>query len=111
MDIIVSVIADWVATYDDPMRIIKNDPIALSGREDIWVGHRWLWASAPSELEGWIPDTLVVKGLATYTYSAAELTCAIGEVLTMQKQTHGWSWCKNLNGISGWVPHRCLAPT
>jgi len=104
------VIAAHSASYADPIRIAKGELLVLTGREDIWDGHRWLWASAPDGREGWVPDTLVSAAMtACETYSAKELTCHLGERLTIGAQTHGWTWCSNILGSQGWVPNRSLA--
>ena len=104
----VVVTKSWIATYPDPISIKAGDPVRLSGRKDIWDGHVWLWAIAPSNKEGWIPDTLLDGTIARYDYSAQELTCNIGEKLIVLKQTHGWSWCKATSGELGWVPDKVL---
>ncbi len=97
------------ASYPDPIRLGKGDKVTLTGREDNWDGHRWLWAIAPDGREGWVPDRLVsAQGHATVDYEATELTCAGGEVLKALSSTHGWVWCCNINGAQGWVPARHL---
>jgi len=43
------------ATYSDPIRVAKGEIVRLTGREDLWDGHRWLWAVAEDGKEGWVP--------------------------------------------------------
>ena len=85
----------------------------MSGREDVWEGHRWLWARAVDGREGWVPDSLPRPGgagsVAAWDYAAVELTCAAGEGVTLLRQTHGWAWCRRDDGGEGWLPLRCLA--
>ncbi|WP_118132435.1 hypothetical protein [Oceanicella sp. SM1341] len=106
--------ADHVATYPDPFRIARGAALRLDGREDIWDGRRWLWATDPGGRGGWIPDTLIAPEddhpRALRTYSALELTCRTGEALEMLESTHGWGWCRSAAGAEGWVPLRNLAP-
>lgn len=108
------VIKDWQATYADPIRLEAGDVLYLTGRQDNWDGHLWLWAKSVGGLEGWIPDTIVSKAnagwVATEDYSAAELTCRTGQVVTGEKETHGWVFCRSLDGSTGWVPRKNLAP-
>lgn len=104
----VMVISDWTATYDDPITLTKNDLVCVTGREDIWDGHRWLWAIAPCGREGWVPHTLIRKRVAREDYSAKELTCVVGDILASHQRTHGWTWCIAADGREGWVPDRCI---
>lgn len=99
----------WTACYDDPVTARAGESLVLSGREDIWDGHRWLWARDPSGREGWVPDALVEDGRARHDYSAMELSCAAGERLAGLEETHGWVLCRNVSGAIGWVPRRNLA--
>lgn len=46
------VIEDWQATYADPIRLTSGDVLYLTGREDNWDGHIWLWARSSDGLEG-----------------------------------------------------------
>jgi len=96
------------ASYADPIRLAAGAEFALTGREDIWDGHRWLWAVAEDGREGWIPDNLVrtVDGrpVAAHAYWAIELSCNAGDPVTLMSQTHGWGWCRSHDGAEGWLP-------
>jgi hypothetical protein len=103
---------DWTATYDAPVVLSAGETIELSGRQDIWDGHIWLWAKSPAGKEGWIPDSLVRtingKHVAGEDYSAIELTCKRGQIVTGVEETHGWVLCR-AEGRTGWVPKNHLA--
>lgn len=107
-----TVIKPHTASYADPIVVRQGQPLELSGRVDVWDGHRWLWAAAPDGREGWVPDNLVAgpeaRSVAVRDYSAMELTCASGERLERLAETHGWVWCQNATGEKGWVPLRCF---
>lgn len=109
-----SVIEDHSATYPDPIVVRAGDLIVLSGKSDVWDGHRWLWATGPDGKAGWVPDSFVMSSQgttrATRDYSAAELTCRKGAILTVSEETHGWAWCRSGSGQQGWVPLRNLSP-
>ena len=96
------------ASYADPITLCKGAPLALSGREDLWEGHRWLWAVAEDGRAGWVPDDLITvtaEGpVAARDYWATELTCAAGEAVDVLWQTHGWAWCRKSGGGEGWLP-------
>ncbi len=104
----------WEASYGDPIRVARDAPLELSGREDIWDGHRWLWATSGGR-EGWVPDSLVrhqaAGPVAAFDYSAMELSCPKGARLTAGRETHGWVWCRAEDGREGWVPRRNLTAT
>ena len=108
------VIESHSATYLDAIAFRAGDPIVLSGKIDVWDGHRWLWATGPDGKAGWVPDSFVASGhgktCAARDYSAAELTCRAGEILTASAEVHGWAWCRSDSGRQGWVPLRNLSP-
>ena len=108
------VIADWTASYADPLQLAAGAPVQLTGRAERWDGHLWLWARAGDGREGWIPDSLVRQGasgpVASDAYAATELTCRAGEVVSAARAIHGWVWCRTATGRAGWVPARNLAP-
>ncbi|QHQ34648.1 SH3 domain-containing protein [Algicella marina] len=103
----------WTATYSAPIEVRVGEKLVLSGKEDEWDGHRWLWARSEAGGEGWVPDSLPVSSegttVARETYSAMELTCIPGELVTGLRQTHGWILCRRETGQVGWVPRSCLA--
>ncbi|MCK0167422.1 SH3 domain-containing protein [Jannaschia sp. S6380] len=106
------VATDWNATYDDPISLEMGDELWLTGRTDSWDGHVWVWAKNSVGQEGWIPNDLVrkTKGrtYARMSFSALELTCRQGEDLLGMAERHGWTLCKNADGLVGWVPSRNL---
>ncbi|TQM90065.1 SH3 domain-containing protein [Roseinatronobacter monicus] len=103
---------DWTATYVDPIVLQAGDVLYLTGRKENWDGYIWLWAKSAGGLEGWIPDTIVRKAndgcAAAEDYNAAELTCQVGEIVTGEKETHGWVFCRSADGSAGWVPLKNL---
>lgn len=109
--VICTVIADWSATYPDPIQIAAGEPIELDGRRDDWDGHIWLWAKNVDGKEGWVPDCLIssaTPATATEDYTAMELSCHKGQSLTAERFMHGWVFCRNSDGRRGWVPERNL---
>lgn len=108
------VIKDWTTVYADPIVVGAGEQLVLTGKEDIWEGHRWLWARSPSGKEGWVPDSLVAKSpggsAALYDYTAAELDCARGDCVIALGETHGWVMCRAADGRTGWVPRSHLEP-
>ena len=105
-------ISEWQASYENPIAVKAGETIRLSGRTDTWDGHTWLWAIAGDGRAGWIPDDLAESRhgevVVKVDYSAIELSCAEGEVLTGIRETHGWTWCLSGNGEAGWVPSHIL---
>jgi len=101
------------ASYNDPIAVARGAALVITGREDIWDGHRWLWARAPDGREGWVPDSLPAETsagtLAAYDYNAIELSCVAGERVEVLRQSHGWAWCRKDDGSEGWLPRRLLA--
>ncbi|MEM9049836.1 MAG: SH3 domain-containing protein [Pseudomonadota bacterium] len=107
------VVQAWTASYPDPIQLAKGEPVDLDGREDVWDGHRWLWAKNRAGKAGWIPDSLIPPDppfAALAAYDALELTCQKGELLQGLMIQHGWALCRNAGGQTGWVPMRNLRP-
>jgi hypothetical protein len=109
-----TVITGWQAAYDSPIRLQAGDLLFLTGRQETWDGHVWLWARSAGGLEGWIPDILVGRAegkcVANEDYTASELTCRPGQVLVGEKETHGWVFCRAKDGSTGWIPRKNLSP-
>ena len=103
------VLRDHAASYADPIEVRAGDPLALSGREEVWDGGCWLWAAGPDGREGWVPDDLPVEGVAARDYSARELTCRTGDLVKALEASRGWVRCRAAYGAEGWVPASCLA--
>lgn len=103
-----TVLQSHKASYSDPIRLAKGGILRLTGRQELWDGHRWLWAVAEDGKEGWVPDTLIAgagnRTIASRDYSAIELTCAAGDILDVAWETHGWALCRKSDGTEGWVP-------
>ena len=101
------------ATYADPIDVAEGDVISLSGREDSWEGHRWLWAVAADGREVWVPaDLPCSRGnltVAAYDYAARELTVVPDETVNLLHVSHGWAWCRRETGGEGWIPESVLA--
>ncbi|MCA0920599.1 SH3 domain-containing protein [Pseudooceanicola nanhaiensis] len=99
---------NWTATAADPIKVRAGDPVELDGRSDERDGHRWLWARSRTGGEGWVPEALPMPApegyVATVDYTARELSCKAGEVVRAVSEGHGWAWCENADGASGWVP-------
>ena len=101
------------ASYAEPIKVAKGAVLSLTGREDVWDGHRWLWAVADDGGEGWVPDHLIIeideRPVASRDFSAIELTCSAGDAVEFIWQTHGWAWCRKCDGSEGWLPLGNLA--
>lgn len=103
-----TVLQPHTASYADPIRVANGARVRLTGREELWDGHLWLWAVAEDGRQGWVPDSLIDTSgdgaIASRDYSAIELTVAAGETVELVRETHGWAWCRNRTGAEGWVP-------
>lgn len=107
------VIADYQRSSQDPLTVTAGEILQVSARRDLWNNNPawvWIWCSDPRGKSGWVPLNLLdahsgsSTGTARYTYSAAELSVAVGETLTVYKHESGWAWCTNQQGTNGWVP-------
>ena len=101
------------ASYAEPNKVAKGAVLSLTGREDVWDGHRWLWAIADDGREGWVPDDLITeideRSVASRDFLAIELACSAGDAVDIIWETHGWAWCRKCDGGEGWLPLRNLS--
>ena len=83
------------------------------GRQDNWDGHIWIWVQSASGKAGWAPSDLISPEppyVARYDYSAMELACEQGQEVEGLRATHGWAFCQDASGRTGWAPLKHLAP-
>jgi hypothetical protein len=94
--------------YDDPITMVAGEAIEATERTDDWNGHLWVWCVNSRGKGGWVPDSFIQTtnggSIARYDYSAMELTASEGESVAILQETHGWYWCTNVEGVSGWIP-------
>ena len=102
----------WVVVFPAPIQVRAGESVVLTGREELWDGHRWLWGCGPDGREGWVPDNFVsitdAGAVALVDYDATELSCVVGEILEGVQLVHGWVECRAAGGAVGWVPLRQL---
>lgn len=107
------VIADYMVQYADPISVRAGETFTLTGREDLWQGHRWLWGVAADGRAGWVPAAWVERqggqGVCRRAYAARELGVSAGASVTVLEAASGWLWCADDQGRTGWVPAENLA--
>ncbi len=110
----IRVLKDWTQSYAPALKVARGDRLrAIREDNSKWPG--WVWCADASGLSGWLPvqvfDTVRMgeKNTSTDDFDTVELTVTVDETLTVTDRLNGWSWCRNTNGQSGWVPDCCLA--
>ncbi|AKT38824.1 SH3 domain-containing protein [Chondromyces crocatus] len=109
------VLARYTPSRPDPISFRLGDPVQLDGRDDLWEGNRWVWATNAGGHGGWIPPQAVVPAeegaghwIARRDYSARELDVHPGDRLDILRRELGWCWCRTAQGDCGWIPERDL---
>lgn len=106
------VIADYQATYLDPLTIQSGEALTLGKTDPEWPG--WIWCTNRDGQSGWVPESYLErhgqKGIARYDYTAAELSVQANEELILHQFESGWYWATNQDGQSGWVPASHIEP-
>jgi uncharacterized protein YcsI (UPF0317 family) len=96
----------YTAAHSDPITFAPGDVLRLGARDMEWP--EFTWCTAPNGTSGWVHDSFYVRhgrtGVASLRYSAKELTVERGDVLMIQDERGGWSWCRNQQGAYGWIP-------
>ena len=91
----------------DPIKMQAGDLLETIGDED----DGWIWCRhTPTSKESWVPlSSLSARATGDTTrtalveYDATELPVESGEVFAVEKEERGWLWCRNTQGIWGWV--------
>lgn len=100
------VIVEYTSPYTDPLKIQKGDRLQIGKKESEWPG--WVWCMNTDGKERWIPKNYIDiqdnSGIMIKDYEATELSVAIGEELTIEKEESGWVWASNKEGKKGWIP-------
>ena len=118
------VTTSYKSPYPDPIKLRAGDTVAVFQKDTEWPG--WLWCRSTIGKEGWVPEKYLRKignaspvtsarqmstsdaYQAARDYDATELTVAKDELIELIYEESGWGWCRNKNGIEGWVPLNCL---
>ena len=110
--------AEWAASAAYPVAGRAGERRVATARVEEWretPGWTWRWCRDGQGREGWAPESLlaVAGDMATLRedYDARELTVAVGERLTVERELAGWALCRTEDGARGWVPLACLTPT
>jgi hypothetical protein len=107
------VVADYQTSNPDPFSVTAGETFQVSEKIHFWNGNPgwvWIWCTDQRGKSGWVPQNVMsvnpdgATGIARSTYTATELTVAVGDELVAHQEESGWIWCTNQQGASGWVP-------
>lgn len=95
----------------DPFVLEAGDVISVGRRDTEWP--EFIWCTNAEGASAWVAETVFERhgrvGIASRRYSAVELGINPGEMVTIDEEFGGWSWCTNEHGESGWVPDTHLS--
>lgn len=105
------VIANWTASYPDPLVVRAGQQLTLGRVDTEWP---FIWCTDDHGKSGWIPSSLIDRvsdeiGICRSNYDTKELDVTSGEQVAIERSEGGWSWVIAKSGQSGWVPDKCLA--
>ena len=84
-----------------PIKLIKGEQVTVL-KKDLPKG--WFLAKKSDGEEGWAPLKILYGSTITQNYDATELTVEKNDILKVYYEETGWYWCKNQEGLSGFVP-------
>jgi hypothetical protein len=106
------VTSTYAVEYEDPIVLKAGDAISIGRRDTQWTD--FTWCTGPDGRSGWVAEAVFERhgqdGVVTRDYSAVELQVDEDEMVTIEEEYGGWSWCTNRLGESGWVPNSNLSP-
>ena len=108
------VVKAYQAEFPDPIAVEAGETLAVHAEKistweqnPAWI---WLWCTDLRGKSGWTPKNVIQmdasgqSGTARVAYDARELTIAVGQELTIEREESGWLWCQDQQGRRGWVP-------
>jgi hypothetical protein len=105
--------ADYEEMDSDPIRLKPGDEISVGPADRAWPG--WVWATDKDDNDGYVPEC-ILEPLGEGRFAAIEafdptvLTVRRGDRIESLRQIHGWHWCRNDRGMTGWVAGYLLKP-
>ena len=113
MNSLVRVIADYRASFPDPIRVKEGDIVTLDFQKKTNISG-WVWCTQESGKSGWIPESyLEIQGLTgrmICDYDAIELTIHVGNILTVHKEESDFYWATDQRDNQGWIPVSHVEP-
>jgi uncharacterized protein CbrC (UPF0167 family) len=107
-----TVIENYLTAYPNPIRLKTGDSVTIEKRETNPEWQGWVFCVDSRGLKGWVSEKYLneseSKAIVVKDYDATELTASIDEELKTYYEEFGWCWCKNKNGIKGWIPTKNL---
>lgn len=96
----------YTSAYPDPIKVKTGETLKVGDKKSDWPG--WTWCTNQNGKSGWLPDSYIKKSGSNCTvlcdYEATELTVETGETLIAEKEVNDWLWCRNKEGMEGWIP-------
>ena len=105
------IIKEHLASYPDPLIVKIGEELNVGKRDSQWPA--FIWCTNRDGMSGWVPEKYLdrndQRAIARSDYSTAELTVAVGEKVTVEREDSGWYWVKNRSGQVGWIPAENVA--
>lgn len=105
--------SDYEEKDRDPLRLEVGDRVEVGAADRTWPG--WVWAKNPAGKGGYVPQEILKEAGEGWCeliepFDPAVLTIKRGDRLDSLRQIHGWHWCRNAQGVEGWVAGYLLRP-
>lgn len=105
-----TLIESYQTVYPNPIKLKTGESVTIEKRETNPEWQGWVFCVDTRGIKGWVSEKYLneseSKTVVVKDYDATELTASFGEELKVYYEEFGWRWCKNKNGIKGWVPAR-----
>ncbi|MBU1143291.1 MAG: hypothetical protein KKH92_06570, partial [Firmicutes bacterium] len=95
------VVQSYESSTANPIKLTRGEQITVI-RKDMKQG--WFLLKTQSNQEGWAPLKILKGSTITQNYDASELTVAKGDIVKVYYEETNWYWCKNQEGLKGFVP-------
>lgn len=95
------VVESYKSSTAKPIRLVRGESVTIV-KKDLEQG--WFLLKNEAGQEGWAPLKILKGSTITQNYDASELTVAKGDIVKVYYEETNWYWCKNQEGLKGFVP-------
>lgn len=99
------VIQEYHRSTEIPVLLSRGEKVEVL-KKDLEQG--WFLFKNSNQIEGWAPLKILNESTITQNYDSKELTVSKNDILKVYYEETNWYWCKNQEGLTGFVPKKNL---
>lgn len=105
--------ADYTVVDRSPLTLHTGEEVKLGKEDRAWEG--WVWAVTDEGRGTYLPVSFLEKSgengaRLTESFAAIDLSVRKGAKVVCLREVSGWLWCRDGDGLEGWLPDYVLFP-